>query len=421
MRLAHPLCALLVALAAPAAAQVPVQLDESVEGELSRDDPRDSRGRYYDAYRFEARAGQAYVITVATDDYDARLVAGPADGDGCSPCVTGDEGYRHDARVDVRAEESGTYVVRVTSERAGATGRYVMGVGEDPFADGGPAATDTTYTATTDTATVTTDTAVATMPVDTGTLGTVDDSVEPEAGGINRIAQGQERAGVLDESDDEQANPDGYDSRAEVWFYEGRAGETITATARSADFDAMVEVVLHDGYGSSTTLGTDDNGGGGTDARVRATLPDYGPMEIRVTAKEQDRLGAYTLHLASDQPAPVDSAVDLPQDFLRPREPTRGKLESWSLMVDGRPVHDLEFSGRRGATVTLTARSDDFDPTLAVFVGPTGQVLQATPAGGGGREARLTLTLPYTTSYRVRVTPARAGQLGEYEVTLDLP
>jgi hypothetical protein len=421
MRLVLPLCALLIALAAPAAAQIPLELDESVEGTLSPDDPRDSRGRHYDAYRFEARAGQAYVIIVATDDYDARLQAGPAAGDDCSPCVTGDEGYEHDARVDVRAEESGTYVVRVTSERAGATGRYVVGVGEDPFADDGPAATDTTYTPTTDTATIQidTDTVVPTMTVDTDTVALLPDEVEPEAGGINRIAQGQERAGTLDESDDEQANPDGYYSRAEVWFYEGRAGETITATVRSADFDAMVEVVLHDGYGTSTPLGTDDNGGGGTDARVRATLPDYGPVEVRVTAKERDRLGAYTLHLESDQPVEPEN-LDIPQDFLRPWEPTRGRLEAWSQMVDGRPAHDLEFRGRRGATVTLTVRSDDFDPTMVVSVGPTGRVLQATPASGGGREARLTLTLPYTTSYLVRVSPARAGQLGEYEVTLDV-
>ena len=417
MRLVLPLFAFLVALAAPAAAQVSIGFEESAEGTLSPDDPRDSHGRHYDAYRFEARAGQAYVIIVSTDNFDALLQAGPAAGDDCSPCETGDKGYRRDARLDVRPEASGTYVVRLTSERAGATGHYFLGVREDPFADDGSAATDTIYTATTDTATATTDTVVTTTTVDTGT---VDGSVEPEAGGINRIAQGQERAGVLDETDDEEANPDGYYSRADVWFYEGRAGETITATARSANFDAMVEVVLHDGYGISTPLGTDDNGGGGTDATVRATLPDYGPMEIRVTAKERGQVGAYTLHLESDQPVEPEN-LDLPQDFLQPWEPTRGKLEEWSQMVNGRPAHDLEFQGRRGATVTLTVRSDDFEPTMAVSLGPTGQVLQATPASGGGREARLTLTLPYTTSYLVRVTPARPGQLGEYEVTLDVP
>lgn len=383
MRLILPLCALLVALAAPAAAQVPVEFESVIERELSPDDPRDSGGRHYDAYRFEARAGRMYVIVLSTDGYDARVHAGPAAGDDCSPCETAVEEGENGDPLRVPAPASGTYVVRVTSVGAGVTGRYWLMVGENL---------------------------------------TEDEAAALDSTGSFLLAPGEERAGVLDETDDQEANPDGVFAYGDFWFYEGRAEETITVTARSGDFDAMLEVTSYGGWGNETKLGTDDNGGGGTDAQLRATLPDFGPVHVRVTAREGEQVGAYTVRLVSDLPARAESdSVRYVEGILGQSEPARGTLDEGDRVVDGRPADLLEFYGQRGHVVTLTARSDDFVPTLLVAVSPTGAVLQAAADDDGDHETRLTLTLPYTTSYLVRVSPARAGQSGEYRVTLDGP
>jgi hypothetical protein len=373
---------LLLALAAPAAAQVPVPFEEVIQRELSRDDPRDSGGRHYDAYRFEARAGRTYLIVLSTDGYDARVHAGPAAGDDCSPCETALEEGENGGPLRVPAPASGTYVVRVTSVGAGVTGQYWLLVGEN----------------------------------------LADDEAPLDSIGSFQLAPGEEQAGALDETDGQEANPGGAFAYSDLWFYEGRAEETITVTARSGDFDAMLEVTSYDGWGNETKLGTDDNGGGGRDARVRATLPDFGPVHVRVTAREEGQGGAYTVRLESDMPARVESDSARRVDgYLERSEPVRGTLDDGDPVVDGRPADVVEFWGQRGHEVTLTVRSDDFAPTLLVAVGPTGAALQATAAENGDHETRLTLTLPYTTSYLVRVTPARAGQSGRYEITLDGP
>lgn len=82
----------------------------------------------------------------------------------------------------------------------------------------------------------------------------------------------------------------------------GRAGDVVTITLRSADFDAFV--VVGDVAGG-TPLGYDDDSAGDFDAQVTVVLPRDGTYAIGVVAASHPPTGRYTL---SVQPGPAMAA-----------------------------------------------------------------------------------------------------------------
>lgn len=400
------LLALLLPLAAPAAAQELVPLDVIIDGELSASDPAGPDGARYDVHRFAAQAGRTYAITAVLGSFEAHLHAGPADGDDCRPCYTGSVDSGRYRSVLLHAETSGTYLLRVSGAAPGALGSYAFSVDqvveeeeEDVLVIPG---TDTVYTTT----------AADTLP---------EIWTRTAPGEEDHVAYGQQVAGVLDENDGRDDNAAGQRARFDEWYYDGLPGETITATARSADFDAMLVMGFYREDGAWTSLGGDDDGDGGTDSRLSATLPEAARIHIRVAGKHEGGAGAYTLRVDSDRAdLQPDSAV-LVDDFLNPWGPTRGRLREGDRVLDGRYADVLSFQGVGGMPVTITVRSDDFDPAVLVALAPGGEVLRVVDDGRGGREARVTLRLPYGGTFYVRVTPVRAGASGAYEVALESP
>jgi hypothetical protein len=79
----------------------------------------------------------------------------------------------------------------------------------------------------------------------------------------------------------------------DTYLYEGRAGETLVVTLRSTDFDALV-VMGQPMHSGCRPMDADDDGAGGTDSRLEATLSYDGALHIHVRARETGR-GAYTL------------------------------------------------------------------------------------------------------------------------------
>lgn len=396
---------LLLALAAPTAAQELVPLDVIIEGELSASDPAGPDGGRYDVHRFAAQAGRTYAITLVLGDFEADLRAGPADGDDCRPCASGSVDSGRYRSVLLRAETSGTYLLRVSGAAPGALGTYAFSVEqmveeeEDVLVIPG---TDTVY---------------ATTAADT--LPEIWTRTAP--GEEDHVAYGQQVAGVLDEDDGRDDNAAGQRARFDEWYYDGVPGETITATARSADFDAMMVMGFYREDGRWMSLGADDDEGGGTDSRLSATLPEVARIHIRVAGKHEGGAGAYTLGVDSDRADLAPDSVVLVDDFLTPWGPTRGRLREGDRVLDGRYADVLSFQGAGGMPVTITVRSDDFDPAVLVALAPGGEVLRVVDDGSGGREARATLRLPYGGMFYVRVTPVRTGASGDYEVTLESP
>ena len=108
---------------------------------------------------------------------------------------------------------------------------------------------------------------VATFSGDRGRYTVIVEDAEVATGGGGSLAVGDEVEGVL-----------GVDSG--VWGFRGEAGRGVFVEAGSVAFDTVVELRALGGE----SLGRDDDGGLGTDARLVTVLPADGEYEVVVTA-----------------------------------------------------------------------------------------------------------------------------------------
>lgn len=111
-------------------------------------------------------------------------------------------------------------------------------------------------------------------------------------GGAPRVPDvrpGQTLSGTLEPSDVRLENGAYVDS----YRLRGQAGEVVTVTVRSSDFDAFV--VVGDPDHDPAPLGYDDDSAGDLDARVTVTLPRDGEYSIGIAAAGERPTGRYTL------------------------------------------------------------------------------------------------------------------------------
>jgi hypothetical protein len=234
--------------AAPAASQPMLHPGQSVIETLSASDPTLRDGSHYDLWRFNALAGHVYQVTMRSTQFDAYLAVGASAAD-CTDCSTDDDGAGgNDAVIRFAPVENGSYQVRANSYNAGETGRY-----EITLEDQGTAP-NTGFT--------------TTRAIEAG------DSVE------GRLEPGDELRGNGELTD--------------TYVYQGRAGEKLVVTVRSADFDAEV-AMGRVGHRGCRPIDSDDDGAGGTDSRLTITLHVDAEYHIHVRTEARDGHGAYTL------------------------------------------------------------------------------------------------------------------------------
>ncbi|MCA1621185.1 MAG: pre-peptidase C-terminal domain-containing protein [Acidobacteria bacterium] len=197
-------------------------------------------------------------------------------------------------------------------------------------------------------------------------------------------------------------------TRYDVYRFNGTAGQQVSVTLTSADFDAYLFLMISDGQ-SLVVLGEDNDGGGGTNARIPsgsgvATLPYTGTYYILANALEpSDTLGNYTLTVATlggtcpASPAAIGFGT------------RHGTLFTGDCrFVDDTFYDAYSFSGTAGQQVSISLSSDSFDAVLYLLDGNR-NVLGLSDDGGGGTNARLPatsgfVTLPFTGSYLIVVS-----------------
>ncbi|HYW14249.1 MAG TPA: hypothetical protein VE871_19945 [Longimicrobium sp.] len=243
-----------------AAAQRSLVPGEITRGSLSNADPALDNGAYYDEYVFDARRGETVVLLMNSTSFDAYLRLGTArrsggwrelayDDDG------GDGGDGRNARLQYQVPEDGTYTVRASSLGRGATGQYMLTLSGGRVSGGG---------------------------------GYYDDRVEPRPRPRprNDRRDGLVQAGDLIEGYLSPTDPklDGGEP-FHLYQYNGRAGERLSLTLRSGDFDSYLVLGTSGGrHGVGSVLTRDDDGGGGRDSRIEFTLPEDRVYVIRVNA-----------------------------------------------------------------------------------------------------------------------------------------
>ncbi|HEV2146544.1 MAG TPA: hypothetical protein VGR37_03930 [Longimicrobiaceae bacterium] len=367
-------------------AQTALRMGQTVSGQLtasSRKAPEDQS--YYDLYTYTGRRGERIRVTMRSSDFDAYLAVGRmAKGGAFSSIATDDDGAGGtDARVELTLPEDGTFAIRANTLSAGSVGRY-------------------------------------TLQVERGTAPVV---VTPQP-----IRVGQTVSGSLDRTDPRLDDQSYYD----LWSFQGRAGQAVSATLRSSAFDAFLVLGRTDGE-SFEEIASDDDGAGGSDARVSTTLPASGTYVLRANSLQGSKTGAYTLQLAegpasgagaaarSTTPSSAGSTVHPQARPIRAGQTVRAAL------TDGDPVtfdnthyQDWIYSGKRGERLVITLRSAAFDSYLQFGrrAGGRFEYIGAQDDGAGGNDSLMAIALPEDGDYVLRVNTLHAGT-GAYSLTVE--
>jgi hypothetical protein len=227
------------------------------------------------------------------------------------------------------------------------------------------------------------------------------------------IAVGQTVSGTLDSA--APVMEDG--SHYHVWRFRGEAGQRLVVTLRSDDFDAflMVGERAGDACLEAEFCEVDDDGAGGTDARVRLVLPHTGTFEIGANTYGAGDTGRYTLTL-EELPPPQP-----PRGELRVGRSVTGELDARDDQTEaGSYFETWTFRARAGERLVLDLVSPDFDAYL-VWGRQTGgrwEPLGDDDDGGEGTDSRLEIVIPEDGIYHVRAGSFFEGETGRYTLTL---
>jgi Bacterial pre-peptidase C-terminal domain len=95
-------------------------------------------------------------------------------------------------------------------------------------------------------------------------------------------------------------------SYVDPYYYNAQAGETVTITMRSSDFDAWL--VVDDPNGSTNVF--NDDAGGGTDAQITITFPHAGRYLVLANVVNPQKTGQYTLAVSRNNGSAASTASD---------------------------------------------------------------------------------------------------------------
>lgn len=221
------------------------------------------------------------------------------------------------------------------------------------------------------------------------------------------ILSGETKTGEL--TADSPVMDDG--SAYETYAFAAEAGTAYVILMRSDAFDAY----LHVGTGAGAsfeTLYSDDDSGGGTDARIRFVPTRSGTYHIRANALMQGSYGTYTLSLA---PAPP------PRPMGPPIALTLGQVMAGELMHDdpvrdnGSYAHLYSFAAKAGTRYEIVMMSGDFDTFLEILNAEGRMLVQNDDADRGeGTNSRIVWMADTDATLQVRASGLSSAETGDY-------
>lgn len=359
----------------PASAQPAIQAGQTLSGRLEASDPTLPDRSSYDEYVYRGRAGERIVVTLRSPDFDAYLHWGTAQGGTFSSIDTDDDGAGGtDARIEATVAAGGAHVIRVNSLGAGETGAYTLSV-ERAGGGAGPAPRP-----------------------------------GPVAQAGRTLRAGQRVEARLTASDPRLGDGSYYHQ----YLYEGRAGEQLLITLASPDFDAFLRWGRVDG-GRYEHIGFDDDGAGGTNARLQVTLERAGTYAFHANSFSSGQTGSYTLSVESAEAAPSGvPAIAMGQTVS-------GRLDASDPKLPDDSHFDLYlYRGRPGEQVLVTLRSPDFDAYLAGgrMVAGRFEAEQRDDDSGGGTDAQLVATVGQGGVLAIQANSLSARQTGRYTLAV---
>lgn len=354
------------------AADAATPLDGRTSGRLAAGDARLSDNSFYDLYVYRGAPGEAIEITMSSADFDTYLGGGTTQ-DAAVRGVDGDDdgGGGTDSQLRVVTGSDGAYYVRANSLLGDQTGAYTLAV---------------------------------------RTVGGGGNET-----GLPMLTLGAPVSGRLDASDGTLDDGSYYDAYA----YDGTAGEEVVISLSSDDFDAFA--LLNRVFaGELEAVVNDDDGGAGTDARIRTTLAQTGTYVIVANTFGPDATGAYTLSI--ERPGADGGTAELAYPSLRTGQPATGELAAGDAQLNDDSFVDLYvYRGVPGERVTATLRSSDFNAYLLVATVEAGDLttLGQDDDGAGDQDARVTFTVGGDGVYVVQANSYSAGETGAYTLVVE--
>lgn len=382
----------------------PMEGGEIVVGELTTDRQRAE-------FTFEARADDTVTIDLGSEAFDPLLRLRAPNGREIATDDDGGPGLY--ARIRIRLPENGTYTIVVDGNRGFTgnrviSGRYALTL---EFDDAAPA--------------------VVQPPAPTPTVAVAQ---PPATGGDTlSITIGDNVTGALTR-----------ENQRVLYTFTGRAGEVVTISLESDDFDTVVTLL----NAAGEELISDDDGGSGLNSLISGfTLPADGQYTIvvdgyRGVQGDRELLGTFRLSLTagpsvaqatptSPPPAaatptsppaqatqPPAAATPTPLPTLPPTpvpsEPGRiasGETVTGALTAQAQTVQYV-FTATAGQAVTIALNGEGFDPLLRLL-DVSGVELAFDDDSGGGLNARISNFILATSGDYTIVVDAFRGLSGD--------
>lgn len=228
----------------------PLAIGRTVQGQLtSSSSVNDENGAPYDVWTIQGTPGQKLVLRMESEDFDTVLRYGRQGSEGFVETANDDDGGRgNNSRLRITLDEQGRGVVHATSFAPEAVGRYSLQLQEPPV---------------------------------------------PGPLREQEVEVGHSLRGKLETGDNVQVEDE---ALFDVYRIKGRPGQRVAVQLNSNDFDALLRWGVFKG-GEFIEDSRDDDGGGGTNARLVVTLDAEGEARLLVSGLGEGEEGAYTLSL----------------------------------------------------------------------------------------------------------------------------
>lgn len=339
-----------------------------VYGELDASKPTLDGGEHYERYEFELQAGDRIVADVVSKAFDTFIAVVSPSGQDVQNDDWEEDSQR--SRVALVADEAGTWTVLVTSFSAGEAGAFTLTVTIN-----GPG------------------------ELDDGTI-LPQDVVVPDG---QRVLM-QKSGHLGSESTRSPVRGEPYDA----WEFEVEAGQQLTITMTSKDFDSFLAV-----FAPGMPVLRNDDGASDIDAQIVLTAEQAGTMTIHAASYDVEAVGQYqvVVTVAQDEPKPagpvIVNAIDTTGRFAR-GDKTRD---------EGQFVKRYEVEAKAGDRIRVDMTSQVVDPHL-FLTSPDGKTLE-----NDDYQARIDQSVIETQAgvdgvYRVTASSFAAGETGEYRIVV---
>ncbi len=362
--------------------KTPISPGQPINGALAGTDCGIGDGSFYDEYTFNATSGQQVSVSMSSTDFDTYLfLLKPGETAPTQATLQDDDGGGGtNSRIPatsgvITLPTTGTYSILANSFVAGAVGNYSV----------------------------------------TLTFGGTGGTICPP--NPTPIVNGQTLTGTLASGDCTLTDGSFYDA----YSFSAQAGQQVTITMTgTAPLDPYLILLAPD----TSDLAEDDNGGGGTTARIPATggfaaLPQTGTYTINANSALSGQSGSYSISLSF-------AATNCPSTAVNIGQTVNGSLANTDcrLPADGSFLDAYTFNGTVGqqVAITMTSTAPGLDPFL-FLLSPTGSALIGDDNSAGGTNARIPgptgfFTLPTTGTYTILANSAAANQTGAYALAL---